>query len=85
MRTPHINLFLNNNSSIVLLRFFFHGVFKKVGQLDDEDTHNPAPLFFITTIPFILTALRKGNNIRCNRLVETTAFVLFVTVFSNVL
>jgi len=41
--------------------------------------------FFITTIPFILTALRKGNNIRCNRLVETTAFVLFVTVFSNVL
>ena len=58
---------------------------KKGGQLDDEDTHNPAPLFFITTIPFILTALRKGNNIRCNRLVETTAFVLFVTVFSNVL
>jgi hypothetical protein len=59
---------------------------KKGGQLDDEDTHNPAPFcFFITTIPFILTALRKGNNIRCNRLVGMTAFVLFVTVFSNVL
>lgn len=47
--------------------------------------HTTRRLFLITTIPFILTALRKGNNIRCNRLVEMTAFILFVTVLSNVL